>query len=126
MIHRKFFGRPNGAGAKSQQSTLAFSRQRTEKPTDEVKGSTATDVKSEEDDVEMKDDGDAEKGHESGDGKTQAKPTKFKIEGELQGFQDSAEQSELVDGYDAANNNGSFVLAFGAHHAIELTRHVSV
>lgn len=126
MIHSKFFGRPNGAGAKPQQSTLGFNRQRTEKPADELKPSTATDVESEEDDVEIKDDGDVKESYESGNGEPQTNPTKVKIEGGLKGFQELAEQSELVDGHDAANHNGSFVLAFGPHYAIELTRRVPV
>lgn len=95
LIYRKFFGLPNGAGTKPQQSTLAFSRQRAEKPDDEGKGGTATIAQADNDDVEMKGGGELEKDHKSGDGELHIKPTGVKLERKLNGSQKLAEQSDL-------------------------------
>lgn len=94
LIYRKFFGRPNGAGNKPQQSTLAFSRQRVEKPDDEGRGGTATIAQADNDDVEMKDGGGSQRDHESGDGELHIKSTGVKLERKLNGSQGLAEQSD--------------------------------
>ena len=79
--------------------------------TDETEGSTATGIKAEDDDVEMKYDVEADKDHKSGDAEPIGISTAAKVEGELEGTQDLAEQSKSVDGHDVVNGEGLSLVA---------------